>query len=509
MFKKGLIIEIIVLFIGVAVIPSINANISKENVDYKIPDHNYDNPESDVKPLLWWDRWPDLPGRYKPMFDVYDIVDLGHAAWGLTSADFNDDGELDFAVSYSPESFTSSRINISYNNGEMGFNQEEVFRTDRINDLDSSDYDNDGDIDLMFTQSDYLGDYSGFVYLLLNDGNNNFTNYIRVAHNLPIDERKRINPQITSDDFDNDSDIDFLVGDQSGLVTFFKNDGTGNFSKAGEYDFGKEFSWGISSADFDNDGDIDFIVTQSYHSVGYICLVWNDGTSSCFNQSNYVKIVDLPLNPTFFVGTFMHGLGCLQCIDYNNDGMMDFIFADGPAVYLFMQKSIGVFDYFHIMRLPAPADKEEGGWLTDDLREGGITTGDFNNDNLDDLVIGGNQGVARICYNNLVLVDIVHPDRTGVSVFNKFTPVDILIYSFLKHGTSIAIGDLTIQVKALEPLQKVEFYLGNKLVHTDDSEPFEWEWNSFSFGRHKVKALGYNMDGNKVGFDDALVWKFF
>ena len=55
LFNKTLVIGIILLFIGVALAPSIDANISKKNIDFKLPDHNYDNPESDFKPLPWWD----------------------------------------------------------------------------------------------------------------------------------------------------------------------------------------------------------------------------------------------------------------------------------------------------------------------------------------------------------------------------------------------------------------------------------------------------------------------
>ena len=535
--KKFFVLGIIILFVGASVLPSISGNVRNQDLQqdnnqlndiyiadnkinrnyFDMTDCDYINTLPDVKPLLWFDNWPDLPGRYEPMFDVHDIVDLGQTAWGLTSADFDDDGLLDFAVSWSTVPWTQSTISVFYNYGENGFTQNDVYTITSpprryFNDLDSGDYDIDGDVDLLFTYCNKAGSNDdGFVNLLFNDGENNYGNLTMVAELVVGD---RINPQLTSADFDNDEDIDFLVGDNSGLVEFYKNDGTGSFNSAGLYDFGKELSWGISSADFDNDGDIDFIVTQHKMgtSNGYIYLVWNDGSQNCFNQSNFIQIADLPPEPSFFINSWIRPYGCLQSIDYNDDGKMDFLFSGGDPVFLYMQKDIGVFDYFHIMRLPAPA-KGNGTWSVADLRQGGITTGDFNNDNLDDIIIGGNHGVARIGYNNLVLVDIVHPDRANIIISNEIKwdlPFldPIMIYSFMKLGKSIAIGDLTIEVKALEPLQKVEFYLGNKLVHTDDSEPFEWEWNSFSFGRRKVKAVGYDMDGEQVGFDDTIVRKF-
>jgi hypothetical protein len=39
--------------------------------------------------------------------------------------------------------------------------------------------------------------------------------------------------------------------------------------------------------------------------------------------------------------------------------------------------------------------------------------------------------------------------------------------------------------------------------------PYEWNWTGFSFGRHKIKAVPYDMDGKKAGYDDAIVWKYF
>jgi hypothetical protein len=246
---------------------------------------------------------------------------------------------------------------------------------------------------------------------------------------------------------------------------------------------------------------------------GRIYLVWNDGSENCFNQSNFVQIAEIDLNQNVFFSGPVQGWGCLQSIDYNDDGNMDFLFSGSESVFLYMQKSIGVFDYFHIIRLPGRTDEEYGGWFLDSLRHGGIAIGDFNGDNLDDMVMGGVQGVLRICYNNRVLVDIVQPDIAAIYVNNRIAYVPltapIMIYSFMKHGKSVAIGDLTVKAKALEPLQKVEFYLGNRLMYTDDSEPYEWSWERLSFGRHTVKAVAFDMDGDQAGFDDTIVWKFF
>ena len=142
---------------------------------------------------------------------------------------------------------------------------------------------------------------------------------------------------MSSADFDNDGDIDFLVGDNSGLVEFYRNNGFGVFTGAGIYDFGGDYSWGLSSADFNDDGNIDFIVTQAESlDSGWVLLVRNDGTEKCFNQSDYVQVAVLPPRPSFYTNPIA-GWGCLCAMDYNNDGRMDFLFSGGDSIFLYMQ----------------------------------------------------------------------------------------------------------------------------------------------------------------------------
>lgn len=221
-----------------------------------------------------------------------------------------------------------------------------------------------------------------------------------------------------------------------------------------------------------------------------------------------MKIADLPPKGSFFTGVIM-AFGCLFSMDYNGDGLMDFFFSGGDSVFLYIQKETGVFEYFTVCRLPWPkAEDDFWDWYSDDVRKGGMASGDFNGDNVEDLVIGGVQGVVRLFYNSQVLVDIIFPDRASFIQNNEIVIWDLYVYSFLKHGTSVVFGDLTVVAEGLEPLQKVEFYLDNKLVFTDDTSPFEWNWNRFSSGRHKIKAVAYDLDGNEAGYDDTIVWKF-
>ena len=83
-----------------------------------------------------------------------------------------------------------------------------------------------------------------------------------------------------------------------------------------------------------------------------------------------------------------------------------------------------------------------------------------------------------------------------------------MCYHPLSKGTSLVFGDLPVVAKEIQPLSKVEFYLGNRLMHTDDSSPFMWLCDRFSFGRDVIRAVPYDLEGNPGGADECIVWKF-
>ena len=288
-FKKGFVVTVIVLFAGLSIIPTISGNTTtimhKECLDFMdcIEDRSV-VPRNLGGGILWGWWWPDFPGRFEPFFNVEEIYDFVSGAVGLTSADFNDDGLLDCAVAWGMpfDGQFHANISILYNNGlNNDFTREDVFSINysRFMDLDSADYDGDGDIDLLYTYSRSEGaiNKQGVGRVVFNNGEGVFNEEQLAFYHEYNPGRKRINPQVSSADFDNDGDIDFIVGDNSGLVAFYKNDGTGNFIHAGDSDFeDMTISWGVANADFDNDGDIDFIVTESINNdIGNIYLKYN------------------------------------------------------------------------------------------------------------------------------------------------------------------------------------------------------------------------------------------
>lgn len=526
LFRKGIAFAIIVVLIGTNIVPIVIGVIKeKDNVDVynKINDEietiNYGNiklsntlsNELCILPHVNTANGEDSRANYvgptnldNPFFDVHEIGDFGQTAWGATSADFNDDSNMDFAVSYATSPWWYSTISLFYNDGNLEFTQDDVFTFSYsyISDLDSGDYDNDGDIDLMFTYSEYVY-YQGYhvkvngtVNILYNDGENNFGNETMVAFHgggYVGNPENRINPQLSSADYDMDGDIDFLVGDNSGKIEFYKNNGSGNFTSAGIiHDFGHT-SWGVTSADYDGDGDIDFLVaaeTEIGSDYGHVYLKRNKMV-----ESNY-SICFEPGHGEIIFDYSVYNSGSLTSLDYNKDGDIEFIIGFGASMYLCMKKE----NFYEPFRISSPNG-------TGDLREGGLTTADYDKDGYDDLVVGGSNGVVRVFINSRCHAVFTRP-RTRY--WYKF---DEEQYPIFKDEGVLAIGKLTVEVKELEEIEKVEFYVDRWLRETDTTPPysFSWTWRPILLFkiRHTLKIVAYDSDGNHSSKDEIFpVWRF-
>ena len=121
------------------------------------------------------------------------------------------------------------------------------------------DYDNDGDMDVL------LGNFDGVNYLYRNEGGSAFT---RVTGQTIVTDNARTLGSSWGD-YDNDGDLDLFVSNTGGFpARVFRNDGSGNFTQMGFSDLGSITTNARSSnscalADYDNDGDLDFYVANS------------------------------------------------------------------------------------------------------------------------------------------------------------------------------------------------------------------------------------------------------
>jgi len=258
------------------------------------------------------------PGE--PRFDIVSLVKFGQTAWGIAVADFNGNGFMDFAVSYATSPLEYSTITLFYNNGDLTFTQKDVYQLEDnyFNDLAAGDFTGNGHIDLIYTRNvaDFRGGWHinvmGRYYLLENNGDDTFASekliaergrglsffigigfYMRVQRHIRsfLLGLERINPQLAVADFNGNGYLDFVVGDNNGMIELFLNDGQGDFHSEGVIHRYGQYSWGLSAGDFNNNGYPDLLVgaKETYEDItsGRVWLKYNQlGLSDSITPSD-------------------------------------------------------------------------------------------------------------------------------------------------------------------------------------------------------------------------------
>jgi len=431
----------------------------------------------------------------EPLFNVTDIEDLGQAAYGLSSDDFNNDGYLDFAISWAtdvwPESLPDIVISVYYNNKDATFSREDVYVHDweewgYVHDLESGDFDDDGDIDFLFSLDENIDQFktNGTIYLLRNQGDNIFgeKEFITRHCSEAGDHYGRFNPQVTASDFDNDGDLDFIVGDNSGMVEFYTNNGDGTFGDKGViHDFGY-LSWGVTSGDFDNDGDSDFCVIaelEERSQYGTVYLVKNQYVES----EGSVIFTDESIEPIIQIYSHM-GTGYLTSMDYDGDGLLDLVAGIDYSIVLFLQRTDSWDRY---LAGDLPWYPKDGHTYVDNIRFGGLTSGDFDGDNREDLITGGVMAIPRMCLNNFDnMVPPLTPEIDGPQ--NDLIPGESYTYTVSSLSD---INDDALWVLVDWGDGSDTGWLGP--VETDDTVTVDHAWDDY--GLYPVKVKVRDRDG--------------
>tara|TARA_B100001964_G_scaffold81136_1_gene91601 strand:+ start:119 stop:2185 length:2067 start_codon:yes stop_codon:yes gene_type:complete len=185
-----------------------------------------------------------------------------------TLADMDSDGDLDLFIGnefdasnsgwkgdvYFFENIGSAvspqfeMVDSSYFDEGMGNNMAPAF----------GDLDGDGDFDAL------VGDYNGEISFFLNDGSPTEPNFSYQGKFLEIDLAGRATPALG--DVEGDGDLDLYVGDKNGSVHVWSNEGDPanyNFIKISDDLFSGEnlgLEIALELADFDNDGDLDLLI---------------------------------------------------------------------------------------------------------------------------------------------------------------------------------------------------------------------------------------------------------
>jgi hypothetical protein len=212
--------------------------------------------------LYYWERMADGSLAFRTARLLYGI-DAG-AESAPAFGDLDGDGDLDLLIGtrIDPARTNTARLLHFRNDGSPG---SPSFGLADTLDLDPAyhyvpalgDVDDDGDLDLM------LGTWNRDVAVYRNTGSRTTTRFERdTTFSLDIERAGNATPVLV--DFDDDGDLDLLVGESTGELTFVRNEGTPreprfvrSTDRLGDIDVGRRSAPAV--VDLDGDGRLDLI----------------------------------------------------------------------------------------------------------------------------------------------------------------------------------------------------------------------------------------------------------
>jgi hypothetical protein len=295
-----------------------------------------------------------LLGKGNGKFDAprYFPVTLAYA---LAAADFNGDHKLDLAVvQYGGTG--QSALSIYLGNGDGSFHRSATYALGvEATSIAIADFNGDGKLDLAVTNEGGQGG-NGSVMVFFGKGDGTFS--LPTTYNLP-----GYPDGVAAADLDGDGHPDLAVAQYNVGVTILLNTGQGKFRKAGVYKVAAARS--VNIAELKHDAIPDLVVT-SFQAVAV--LLGKGGGK--FRRAVYysTKLISHETNPYAAV-----------VADFNLDGNPDIVTVlTGTDAALFYGTGDGTFGM-------AVRIKGVGGE--------GIATGDFNHDGAPDLAVD-NAGIG-------------------------------------------------------------------------------------------------------------------
>jgi hypothetical protein len=410
------------------------------------------------------------------------VDNAGGYARGASWGDYDNDGDLDLAVSNMPPGEgnrahvpTTLYRNMLKETGKPEFenvtrlvglmrsgNEKDALHggfTDTGAGLAWADYDADGYLDLMWKAADYDVD----VALFHNDGDGTFTDVTVAAGVSIIDTVLEANSQGSPNwtDVDQDGFIDLLITNEGDANVLLRNKGDGTFAditKGRRPPTGIAFinpgnANGACVGDIDNDGDMDMYLPHADQA--------NRMLASRLADDGALSYQDITL--TAGTGDVGGARGCAMA-DFNNDGWLDIYVNNGGLSNVLINDVIAqmpIFVQFYIAWEPAynKLYLNNGDQTFTDATEGsgaegfgigsGVATADVNDDGFADLLV-----TNRTYYSNEHLVNVLQKSELLVNQANDNHWVKVSLTSHKggrrAYGARVEVvaGDLS-QVREL------------------------------------------------------------
>lgn len=319
--------------------------------------------------IFWGCNKPENTFDFKRITEGDIVTDPGFSQ-GAAWADYDNDGDEDLVVS---NSWTNGNNLFYTNNGDGSFkaNRKVIVASDggNSNGITWGDVNNDGNIDLFIAN---VNDQNNFFYL--NNGNGSFEK----LDSAQAGNNKGWSYTASWGDYNNDGWLDLFVGNYKKQSNFlYQNNGNGKLTRAKDsvVEIEKKSTQGSAWFDYDNDGDIDLYICNATTNSFYENL--GNGTFKLVNDIEPVK-------------HWGNSFGC-SVADYNNDGLLDIFVANWWGKNN-LYKNLGNKTF----------EKVSGSPIVDEsLNSEGSSWGDFDNDGDLDLLVtndGNNSFFENINY---------------------------------------------------------------------------------------------------------------
>lgn len=274
--------------------------------------------------------------------------------------------------------------------------------------LDWTDYDKDGDEDLVLCGEMNNGKLLTAIY------RNNRTSFTRMNVNLPAVR----DGSVQCGDFDNDGDMDILITGETHnkalLSKVYLNKGNHHFTDAG-FSMIPVYYGDAQWADYDKDGDLDILLTGESYNDRFVGKIYK-------NEGNG-KLTETPINITPVK------LSAAKWGDFNNDGWIDFIISGETYAGRIVTK---------IYRNNGKGGFSDTQTILQGAKAGNIDLGDYDHDGDLDIVITGEsyERAITIVYQNQgkFVFENIHAGLPGVSMggaywgdYDKDGDLDILL----------------------------------------------------------------------------------
>lgn len=241
------------------------------------------------------------------------VVTDGGQSWGCSWGDYDNDGRIDLIVIN--RGTVDGHLFMYHNDGAGNFSRVLTGPIAADSALYTTatwgDYDNDGKLDL------FLSTFNNENNLLYhNEGSGVFT---KVTSGVIVNDGGASN-NASWVDFNNDGKLDMCVTNYGQKRFLYQGDGIGGFTKITTGAFVNDVSGSISSAwaDYNNDGLMDVYIANNGAALNNNFFYRNDGSG------NFTKLTNLNIT-TDTTKSFSVSWG-----DYNNDGYEDlFVAGDG------------------------------------------------------------------------------------------------------------------------------------------------------------------------------------